>query len=486
MTGWSAADASLVELTFEARPEAYDDLERAAAVANQATYETLLRVCGDGSGPKTCTTQQLGVLEETRKLVQTANDILGSDGSTEFSLGLGDEGLAAALRWTAAEEASSQSRVAQDFQKGQLGSVNTRLRALRLGATGFSVAGLRGLPQSEVAGLAPSALLGPAGDEPSQTLSKLGGFLNVSYGWGNYDPTTFENAFDYDAIDLSLGVDYRFRPGLVAGLVAGYAHNDVDFDPTKSIVDGGIESHGFSLGAFGLHTWRNLSTSLLFNYQRMFFDIERFITYPSQNPNVDGANTTTRANTHSDAVTAALGLAYTQRFGLGSGPGKPFVVEPSARLEYTYIGIAGYDEVNVDPTEIFALSLADQNINSLEVALGLRLAAAWSTRIGVFFPYSRLEWRFQLETDQRSTLSQYSGLEAAAVSSDAFVLGSALIDSDYGTIAAGIRTIIRGGRQRELGGAVGSRLSVFAEYKHVFLLANISSNLITGGVRYSF
>ncbi|MCH7600917.1 MAG: autotransporter outer membrane beta-barrel domain-containing protein [Myxococcales bacterium] len=470
-------NATLVEITTFARPQFYDDLERASARANQSVFDTLGPVCGAGG----CTPEQQNIFEETRELVHTANEILGT-GPTLFSLGVDDEGLGNALRWTAAEEVSAEARASTDFSNGQRSSVNNRITALRFGATGFSLAGLEGVPLGDLASIEHTDRLGPAG--ASQTLSKLGGFFNTSYGLGTHDPTTFEDAFDFVSFDVTFGVDYRFLPDVVAGLVAGYSATDVDFDASKSIVDGGIESEGFSIGAFGMYTWKNIYLSSFLSYQRMEFDIDRFITYPSLNPDVEGTNTQTRGDTHSDAVTVSVNTGYTYRFGPGKS--KTYVLEPSLRVEYTHITIAGYNEGNVDADEYFALRIAEQTVESLELTLGLRTSAAVSTRFGVFFPFARLEWRFELEDATRQTSSQYSALGNLAGGTVPFGLDSEPIDQNYGTLAVGVQIILKGGRQRLLGGAVGDRLSIYSDYRTVFVLDNISNHIISGGLRYTF
>ncbi|MFP6656009.1 MAG: autotransporter outer membrane beta-barrel domain-containing protein, partial [Myxococcota bacterium] len=431
VSGAQAITGSLIDITAIDRPEFYDDLERAAARANQSVYNVLLPTCGLSEA--TCSTAQHSIFEETRELIETANDILNNGQSNANSLQVDDEGLGNALRWTAAEEVSAKSRAASDFSNGQTTSVNHRVTALRFGARGFSIAGLPGLPARDALGIDEELSLESAG--VSETLSKLGGFANGAYGFGDHDPTTFEDAFDYESIDLTFGVDYRFRPQLAFGVVAGYAENEVDFDASKSIVDGGITAEGFSIGAFGLYTREDFYLSGFLSFQRMFFDIDRFITYPSLNPNITGTDTRTEGDTDSNAVTVSGNVGYTYRFGPGKS--KPFVLEPSIRAEYTNITIKAYNELNVDAGEVFALRIAEQDFESMEVSLGLRGSVALSTPIGVFFPYARGEWRFELIDDRRDTTSRYLALEDLASSAVPFLLQSERIEKSYGTIVVG-------------------------------------------------
>ncbi len=494
----SIATASLVDLTATTRPNSYDDLERAAAAANQAAYDALLPGCGGGVIGPSCNPAQLGVFEETRELVHTANEILANGGPTQFSLSVDDEGLGNALRWTAAEEVAAQSRAATDFSNGQVSNVQNRITALRFGARGFSIAGLDGMPTQDVPALAGAHTLGSAGEATPHGLSRLGGFVNGSFGWGQHDPTTFEDAFDYESWDITVGVDYRVRDDLVLGLTGGYAASEIDFDASKSVVDGGVDTEGFSLGAFGTWSWESLYVSGFLNYQRMDFDIDRFITYPSLNPDVEGTNTQTNGETESDAATLSVNLGYTQRFGLadvaalfGAESESPrsasrlFVIEPSVRMEYFHLRIAEYTEANRTPTEYFALTIQEQELDSLELALGLRFSAALSTSIGVAFPYVRAEWRFETIDENRGTTSNYDGIGGVGVSVP-FALGGGDVDRDYFVVVAGLQAILRAGGSRTVGGAFGDRLSGFVEYRRVFALENVESQGLTGGLRYLF
>ena len=483
------ASASFAQVTGElvtltAGNPAFDDLERAAARANQSVFNALVGPCSQGIG-SFCSPAVLQIFSEVQELVATAEE-LNTGTQNPNSLDLDAQGLANALRWTAAEEVSAKSRVATEFANGQSVNVTNRITALRFGATGFQVADSSGLRVPESLDLDDDAALGPAG--AAETLSKWGGFANTSYGWGDHDPTTFEDAFDYDNLEFTGGVDYRLSPHWVAGLVGGYSQSDLDFDPRKSVVDGGIDALGFSTGIFGLFSWQDVYLSGFFDYQHMDFDIDRFIMYPSLNPSIPSVDTLTEGDTSSDAFTIAANAGYTYRFG--SGASKPFLLEPSARVEYERVTIDGYTEKDRDPTETFALRIAEQEFDSVEIALGVRGSVAVSTPIGVVFPYARGEWRFELIADVRTTKSQYGGLggvvDPASGTLIPFALDSEDVDQGYGTVVAGVQTIVLGGTQRELGGPIAGRLSLFAEYQRVFELSNITNQMVTGGIRYTF
>ena len=128
----TASSGSLVDLADSA---GFNLLERAAARANQATYNLLVGVCANGVGPQ-CSDSELVVFENTRELVQTANELLGR-GPTQYSLGLDSEGLGFALRWTAAEEMAGQGSATTRFAASQLSALSTRLSVLRWGVSGL-------------------------------------------------------------------------------------------------------------------------------------------------------------------------------------------------------------------------------------------------------------------------------------------------------------------------------------------------------------
>jgi hypothetical protein len=131
-----------------------NDIEQAAAIANQQVFDALDASCNPGGvfdtvpepaappvGSACSNEERFFVSLNARELVHTANEIRGS-GAIIASLGQNVEGLGRALRWTAAEELAVQGSMATEFSNGQLSSLAGRLSALRFGARGFGVANL--------------------------------------------------------------------------------------------------------------------------------------------------------------------------------------------------------------------------------------------------------------------------------------------------------------------------------------------------------
>src|SRR5690606_20875797 len=134
-------------------------VENAAAVANDQIFRTLDADCNPsgfldqtpsptfddfqsrGVQPGAlCNPDTFFVYLNARELVHTSNELQG-EGPTVASLGLDQEGLGTALRWTAAEELAAQGSMATEFANGQLSSLSARINALRFGAVGFGTAG---------------------------------------------------------------------------------------------------------------------------------------------------------------------------------------------------------------------------------------------------------------------------------------------------------------------------------------------------------
>lgn len=452
----------------------FNALEQQAALANQAVFESLSQQCDSNRG---CSGQQLQVLANVTELVHTANELLGS-GPTSQSLGLDAAGLGFALRWTAAEELAAQGAMATEFTNGQLANLTSRLTALRYGATGFSIAAGHGIPATEADGVVGPGMAGlkrgaAAADEQ---LSRLGGFLNLSYGYGDKDPTDLEDAFDFDNVELTAGADYRFDSGLVLGGAFGYIEQETDFDASRSIVDGGFEADGYSLSGFAIYSPGAWYVSGLLSWQRIDYDLERFIKYPSLNPDVASVSTRTVGSTDSDALAISAGVGYTFQRGA-------FSAEPYLRSEYTDIEIDGFSERDLN-NDGFDLTVDGQSFSSLDTAIGLRVASVVSTGFAVFIPYVRGEYHIESDDDARRITTDYNGVTTA--SGNQFALPTDEPDEKYYVVSAGVSVSLRGGRVRGDDNVVSGGLRSFAEYREVFSLRDISNQVITAGLRYEF
>ena len=212
MLASTMAHADLLSFTGQYQSE----LEERAAISNQATYEQL-KASGcqdtDRAATASCSGATFIVWNNVRELVHTANE-LSNEGPTQFSLDSDLEGLGFALRWTAGEEFSSQESMADSFVSGQLSSLASRVTALRSGARGFNITGITIDRNGQLVrgpNTAPQQSGLNSGDETNDAWSRLGGFMNASYTYGDQAPSQRENAFDFDGAEISAGTRLSCR-----------------------------------------------------------------------------------------------------------------------------------------------------------------------------------------------------------------------------------------------------------------------------------
>lgn len=481
----SSARASLLDLQGQyANP-----VEESAATANQATYDALLDSNGGPCSARArresgdCSGNVFRVFKSTRELVQTANELTGT-GPTEFSLGVDLSGLGTALRWTAGEEFSAHDSLSSEFISSQLSGLASRLSALRGGASGFFLAGLPAgnanglaLAAPATAGMGASADSGSAGE----TYSPWGGFVTGNYGYGDKAATGNEDAFDFDGYEITAGLDYRFGEHWVAGALGGYTEREIDFEQVGNIVvDGGVESDGYSLMLFGLYYADTWYASAAAGYQDMGFDTDRAIKYPSLNPDVDSVNTRTLSSTSSTTWTASATLGY------NFSPLPALGLEPYLKLEYADTRIDGFTERDVN-NDGFELQVEDQDIPSLEGVAGARAQYTLTPSFGVITPFVSAEYHHQFEADPRRIDALYSGVrDRIDAGSASFSVTTDALDEQYLVLSVGVSAVLRGGRQRVADGDIHGGLQGFISYRTIEGLQYYSHDIISAGLRYEF
>jgi outer membrane autotransporter protein len=464
-------------------PLLQNPIEIAAARANQSVYDALTTPQGPGQGPRcdpmlsadpgtgSCTGNAFLVFSEVRELVHTANELTGG-GPTGFSLGLDRESLGFALRWTAAEELAAQGSAATRFSGSQLNSLASRISALRFGARGFSVVDADISSEERFASLGGSSLGGGASADADDLVKKWGGFIDGSFGYGRQDDTTnlptpgSEDAFDYDGLDVTVGLDYRFGQRIVVGAILGHTKRRIDFDSSQSIVDGSIESDGQSLLLYTLWESGDVYVSASFGMQSLGHDLVRRIVYPSLNPLVPSTDETALSSTDSQSLLGSFGIGYAWRRG-------GFTVEPYLRGEYQDIDIDGFSERNA---EGFDFTFGDQSITSFDASAGLKLQQVFTPSFGIVIPFLRAEIHRDLSDDVRSIDAVYSGIVdiTGLESPQNFNVATNDADDQYYIGTFGFSLVLKHGLQG------------FLQYQQTFELEHIDDRAIAGGVRFEF
>jgi len=480
-----------------------NEIESAAAVANQATFDALDPVCNPGgffdtqpepAGPlpgSACSEDHFFVYTNTRELVHTANELRGS-GASVASLGTDLQGLGTALRWTAAEELAAIGSMATEFSNGQLGNLAARLNAFRLAtaaAPGVAWYRLRPDPDTLFASTdgAPADVVA-AEARTGESYGRWSAFLNGGFGYGRRTPTALEDAFDFDGSELTFGVDRFFANGLVVGGIFGLGEQTVDFDEAASaisVVDGSIESDASSIIGFALFQGEHLSLSGSVGRQSVDYDMIRRIKYPSFNPDIGSANSVATSRLGADVSTGTFGAGYAVSRGA-------FTFEPMFYLEYVDIDVDAFAEsrsINLlsdsSQSKRFDLSVSKQRIESLDAAVILRFQYVFTPGFGVAIPYLNLESHREYRDNSRSITTAFAAV-ADVLGSSTFVLPTDLPDQSYVVARLGASFILRGGRQRELGGPITGGLSAFLQLVTVRGLLHYDDDVLSGGLRYEF
>jgi len=387
---------------------------------------------------KTATEAEL--FASIRELVHTSNEQQGT-GPTIYTLTLDNEGILAALRWFTNEEVSTAGTLSTNTSATQVTNVIARLTALRNGASGFSVAGLK-MPGDTRTVLARKNAEdkyrrgGSAGIDSEEAVgfSKLGGFLNGSFGVGKRDPTTFENAVDFDTANITAGVDYRVSNQLVLGAAIGYSQLNSDYDGSLSVVSGSVDSTGYSLSLYGLYEIDKYYFDGMLAYGQSDYDFVRRITYPSNNPNIPSTNETALGTTKSDQLTASFGAGLQMQNGAYS-------YGPYARLRYLQSNIDEYNETNANG---FNYTAPGQDITSTLLSLGFTASRSITMKSSVILPQLTIEGVHEFENNVRAIQSPFAN---DTVTDVLITTQSDEPDRNYFVVGLGLSAVMKNGLQ---------------------------------------
>jgi hypothetical protein len=458
------------------------EIEKQAAIANQQVYDDLsAQGCNDtdASATANCSGATFFVWQNVRELVHTANDELGV-GPTEYSLG-GDtsETLPLALRWTAAEEFSTQGDLTESFVTNALTGLSNRVTALRSGVRGFNLA-VNGYNNET---LTNDLYGGAAGDGNSEAWSPWGAFLNASHTWGNKGNSSREAAYDFDGASLNGGFDYRINSNWVAGVTLSYTNERLDFDSSKTpAVDGEVEMDAYSIIPFAF--WQTDEWFILgsLGYQQAQFENTRDIKYPTANNNSEATNTTAISKNDSNSITATLGAGF-----FWVPPEYPmFAFEPSIGINYRKTSIEEYTEKDIK-NDGFNFEVEEQNIDSIEGVLGVKAQYTFTPGFAVLVPFIEAQ-RFVEHIDDEHTINAtYANIADQGLNPNAtFQLKTNNPEDDYMMYTVGLTAVLRGSRQVAADGSASGGLQAFASASAIKGIANYEQYILNGGLRYEF
>jgi uncharacterized protein YhjY with autotransporter beta-barrel domain len=407
-------------------------------------------------------------------MVGTALGLVGAPG-IGTDLGWSNAQLAEGQQQLSGEEQLSKGRVATENSNGQYANIGMRLDAIRAGARatagGLNVA-MNGVP---ITG-------GNAGEDGTG----WGWFFNGAVGNGDRDATTQEDKYDYDSYGATLGFDYQFQSGLVAGFALGYSDYDVEFKSVNSFQSGpqltttqsggGFETDGYALSGYAIGNIGRFYIDGLLSYGMTDMQTERIVQYSgSQSGSGTGqglvVDRSMLGETDSDTLTLGISTGTDFEFSL-------FDLGVSAGLSYLDVSVDGYTEKDrargADTAQFSGLNLAyeDQDFDSLQSSLGFQLSKVFSISTGVIVPYFNADWRYEFKNDPVTTKARYAAQQTGQVFN--LNIRSDDPDEDFFELGVGISAVF------------ANNLQAFIDYRTTVDLDNVSAELITIGVRGSF
>jgi len=419
--------------------------QRAMAAGIQTTCQALAPISATLSGA----TQDL--FFRCREMVQTSNQLQGA-GPPGFSLGLSTQGLAEVLDRVSHEQDTTKGTGAVETSSDQFRAVGARLAALRGGARGLSLGGLK----FEVDGKIVTASRffgieekGGGASADSGLLSRLGAFVNGNGGFGTRDGTDQALGFDFTTGGITAGADYRFTDNLIFGVAFNYLRTDADLNN----LFGDVNTRGYGGSLYGTYYIGAFHLDVHGGFTWNKYDTKRNITYAA-------INRTATGSTDGQQYEADLGVGYD--FHLGG-----FTLTPLGRAEYLNLSIESFRENGAQGLD---LTVRGQRLQSVRTAVGLQVSYAFSVPFGVLVPQLRGEWRHEFKNDARSVTATYSNDPFGT----AIVIPTEFPDRNYFALAAGIS------------GAFARGISAFVNYETLLGLRDVTNHQFTGGVRFEF
>ncbi len=292
------------------------------------------------------------------------------------------------------------------------------------------------------------------GAAAGNAFSRLGVFFSGQLSSGDVDGSTFEQNTDINSSSFTAVVDYRFTDSVVAGLGFGVLQNEAEF----SNVDGGTDSEGFNLTAFG--SWYEEDKGyidVVLDFGANSHDLERSIGTDPGAPVLAQSSTDSSAFTFS--VSAGRYVAV-NNWDLGG----------YLRLSLTNGTIDGYTEQasNSNDGSGSVFSFDSQSIKSTRMAIGVEASRVISTSKAVLIPLVRLEYESENE-DKKDDLT--ATLVASQIST---AYRGSDRDASYANLGVGGSAVFQKGR------------SAYAFYETHLQHDFVTQNWLKFGLRLEF
>ncbi|MGQ0751886.1 MAG: autotransporter domain-containing protein, partial [Betaproteobacteria bacterium] len=198
----------------------------------------------------------------------------------------------------------------------------------------------------------------------SGTSADTGLWIGGNLTFGTREPTNDGSSMRFRTDGVSLGIDHRFSDRLALGLGVGYAHDrtDIGTEGTQS------RSSGASVALYGSYQpTPNTFIDGLIGYGDLKHDTDRYVA---------AVDDFARADRRSDQFFASLAAGYEfRRNGV--------LLSPYGRLDYA---LDRFKQATETGAGLNALTYFDQDVRTLQLALGLRAESGHSTGFGWVMP----------------------------------------------------------------------------------------------------
>jgi len=277
--------------------------------------------------------------------------------------------------------------------KYQVNNIRKRIVSLRLGRKGFYSFGLldldfyqptNGTDASKVAFNDTlnlhNAHGGAAGADVQLGSKRLGYFVGGNLGVGHKSLTDLEDAYDYNALGLTGGIDYRVAKYAIIGAALGYNYSNLDIQGYNGNPGGDIDDSAFSLSLYGTaFTKVDFYIDTIVTYNSHGYDVARVVDYSTS---IKPAMETSNSSPDSDTLTisAEFGYEFFARRG--------FTIVGLIRGEYYRNNISEHDENNAD-TSLHIDSFSSEELNT---QIGAQFTYAMTGFGGIVIPQLDIVW----------------------------------------------------------------------------------------------
>jgi outer membrane autotransporter protein len=247
----------------------------------------------------------------------------------------------------------------------------------------------------------------------------------------------------FNAVGFTGGVDYRFTPDLVLGVLGGYTRTNADLDTLGST----SRIDTWLLGAYGTYYRQNWFVNGAFVYGRNSYDNNRIAL---------GTSNTSSPKGDQYAVQGSVGVDL--RYGL-------WIVTPEVGAQYTMVRVDAFTE-----TGAAALSVESDKAESFRSSLGARLRYQWQSPWGVMTPELRASWQHEFLDKERDIRASFVDQSLPGT----FSTTAAGSGTDFGIVGTGLsaniaeRTQFTFGYDFKFGGNDFQAHQIGGRLRHVF------------------